>query len=117
MALTSVDPPELLRFIRRQYPAVELRPPEKSIYRLIREKGFLPSPRARYCCAVLKEQHGKGTVTLLGIRGDESARRAARKEMTAGYREIAIDQFNNDKEKMITCIGGRDKILLSPVLN
>lgn len=116
MQLTSVDPPEVIRFVRTHYPEVVLHRPEKSIYRLIREKGMLPTRRVRYCCQVLKEQAGKGTVTLLGIRAAESPRRAKRPEFAAGYNPLEMDQFNIDREKFISCVGGRDKIMLSPIL-
>jgi hypothetical protein len=116
MALTSVDPPELLRFVKKHYPDAVLHRPEMSIYDLIRKKNMLPQRRARFCCQILKEQQGKGTVTALGIRAHESYQRSQRSEFTAGYKVIGVDQFNNTAEQMVTCVGGADKILLSPIL-
>ena len=48
---TSVDPPRLIRFIRRQYPDVEFEPLKRSIYDVAVEKTILPSQRIRWCCA------------------------------------------------------------------
>lgn len=80
MQLTSVDPPKLLRFIRTQYPDVQLHRPEMSMYDLILKNKCLPYRHVRFCCACLKEQAGAGTVTILGIRAEESSRRAKRSE-------------------------------------
>lgn len=43
MNLTSVDPPEVIRFVRKQYPDVLLAKPHDSIYNVaIRKKSCLP---------------------------------------------------------------------------
>ena len=65
MQITNIDPPELMRFVRSQYPDVVLHRPEINIYKLIEKKKMLPIRTKRYCCAYLKEQAGGGTVTLL----------------------------------------------------
>ena len=68
-------------------------------------------------CAYLKEQAGGGTVTLLGIRAAESPRRAARNEVQIGNHRFSgsFDQFNRNKERDFACVGGKDKIMLSPI--
>ena len=60
MSLTSVDPPEVIRFVRRHYPDVELTKPRMSIYDMARKKHFLPTMRFRWCCAEYKEKGGAG---------------------------------------------------------
>ena len=83
MSLTSVDPPEVIRFVKRNYPDVELIKPKMSIYDMaLKKKHFLPTMRVRWCCAEYKEVHGAGKVTLIGVRRQESARRAKRKEFS-----------------------------------
>lgn len=80
--ITSVDPPELVRFIREQYPDVEREIPHDSdgkpitMWNLIVKVGRPPSRKSRYCCADLKESGGVGRVTVTGVRWDESPRRA-----------------------------------------
>jgi len=74
--VTTIDPPQLVRFIRREFPDVVFDRPAKSFVELVRKKG-LPTRRARWCCAELKEGHADGRSIVLGIRGSESARRAA----------------------------------------
>lgn len=77
--LTTVDPPELVRFIREQYPEVEKHRPELSMWQLIVKKKFPPTRLFRYCCAYLKEVEGENRVVVTGVRHAESARRKKRK--------------------------------------
>ena len=117
MQITTLDPPELMHFVRTHYPDVELHRPEINFYKLIVKKKMLPMRYARYCCAYLKEQAGAGTVTLIGIRAAESARRAKRNELETSDRAYSgsLDQFNRDKKQYHQCVSGKDKIMLSPI--
>lgn len=98
--ITTVDPPELTQFIRREYPeAWEGRNiPEINMHDLIIEKRMPPTRRARYCCQVFKEQGGKGRVVVTGVRHAESAKRAKR-------------------QMMETCNQHRDKRYLHPIID
>lgn len=91
MNFTSVDPPQVIRFVRKHYPDVVTHAPKKSIYQLAIERGILPSMRIRWCCADLKETAGAGKVTLIGIRKRESARRARRNEVEVSNRKFSGD--------------------------
>ena len=120
MNLTSVDPPEVIRFIRTQYPDVELIKPKVSIYEMAKKKHILPARNIRWCCAEFKETGGVGKVTLIGIRKEESARRAKRGEISISIKgkrtEENFDQWSEHEEQMVACVGGKDKILVSPIL-
>ena len=120
MNLTSVDPPEVIRFVRTQYPDVELIKPRMSIYEMAKKKRTLPTMRFRWCCAEFKETGGVGKVTLVGIRKEESARRAKRGEISTNIKgkrtEENFDQWSEHEEQMVACVGGKDKILVSPIL-
>lgn len=118
MNLTSVDPPEVIRFVKQHYPDVELIKPKISIYDMAKKKGFLPTRHIRWCCAEYKEMSGEGKVTLIGIRHAESVRRSKRNEIETGDRKFSgnFDQWSEHKEKMVTCVGGKDKILVSPII-
>ena len=96
---TSVDPRELLSFIRSNYPDVEWVRPKMTMYQLIYKKGMLPLRQARFCCEYLKERNGVDAVVMTGITADESAKRAKRK----------VQEHS--------CIKGQDKIFLHPILN
>ena len=89
MNLTSVDPPEVIRFVKQAYPEVDLIKPKKSIYQLAVEKQILPTMRVRWCCAEYKEMSGAGRVTLIGIRHQESSRRAKRNEVEISSRKFS----------------------------
>ena len=79
--VTSVDPPELVRFIRSQYPDVSFDIPHDkdgkpiSMWNLIPRKLMPPTRLVRYCCSELKETGGMGRIVVTGVRKAESARR------------------------------------------
>jgi phosphoadenosine phosphosulfate reductase len=77
--LTTVDPPELVHFIKREHPDVAIDKPLKTMWQLIVEHGVPPLRHQRYCCAELKERGGEGRVCITGIRQQESNKRSKRK--------------------------------------
>lgn len=77
---TTVDPPELIRFIKEVYPDVIIEKPQISMYNLIVKKKMPPTRIARYCCAYLKEWGGEGRTVLTGVRRAESVQRSKRRE-------------------------------------
>lgn len=96
---TSVDPQELLSFIRENYPAVEWIKPKMTMYQLIYKKGMLPLRQCRFCCEYLKERNGLNAVVITGITRAESAKRKKRQEFES------------------SCKIGSDKNLLNPILD
>jgi phosphoadenosine phosphosulfate reductase len=98
MNLTSVDPPELLKFIRQYYPECQMHRPEMSMFQLIRKKGMPPTRLARYCCRLLKEQSGRDRVKITGIRWEESSRRKLRdawEKNDNGYDDYILNPIIN----------------------
>ena len=142
MNLTSVDPPEVIRFVKKNYPEVELIKPRKSIFQHAIEKQILPTMRVRWCCAEYKETAGAGKVTLIGIRKAESSRRAKRNEVEINNRKFSgdldgLDEYrqeqrakrarrkskeqgvnitNADEEQTLGCIHGKESLLISPII-
>lgn len=90
---TTVDPPELYRFVQT-FSEVEIRKPRKNMWKLIVEKGFPPTRMIRYCCAELKEGGGDGRMVLTGVRWAESSRRSARKMTEPCFRNSRIFYIN-----------------------
>ena len=84
--LTTVDPPELVYFIRTQ-PDVIIESPEKTMWQLIVEKRMPPTRMVRYCCQELKERGGGGRRVLTGVRRAESAKRAKRQQVESSYKD------------------------------
>jgi len=91
-AITSVDPPELVRFIKTHYPDVKMeaqhysdgkpehyypdgRPKPITMWSLIADHTLPPTRKVRYCCANLKEPGGEGRIVVTGVRWAESANR------------------------------------------
>ena len=87
--VTSVDPPELVRFIKDVHPDVRREVPlyskrsknEKmrgkpiTMWNLIPFELMPPTRLARFCCKYLKESGGDGRVTVTGVRWAESVNR------------------------------------------
>lgn len=119
MNLTSVDPPEVIRFVKRQYPDVELIKPHMSIYDMARKKHMLPTMVIRWCCAEYKELSGAGKVTLVGVRNEESYKRSKRKEIEITSHKFSgnFDQWSEHEESMVACVKGKDKIIVSPIIH
>lgn len=75
--VTTLDPPELVQFIKREHTDVEFVRPAKTFVRLIATNG-LPTRTCRWCCRALKESRTpQGARLILGIRAAESASRSA----------------------------------------
>jgi phosphoadenosine phosphosulfate reductase len=84
---TTVDPPELVRFIREQHPDVVFERPKLTMFQLIKKKKFPPTRKARYCCAELKERGGEGRMVLTGVRWEESVKRRNQPMVEKGKRK------------------------------
>ena len=120
-SLTTLDPPELVRFIKANYPDVIIDRPKRTFLQLCKDKGMLPTRVARFCCAELKESSGAGMVTLIGIRRAESSKRAKRNEVELGGHKFSgtLDQFNREREVESQCMakyGKADKIIVAPII-
>lgn len=85
--LTSVDPPELIRFIMKNYRYVERHRPERTMWQLIEWKMMPPTRLVRYCCEELKERRGGGRTVITGIRWAESSKRRNRKMIESCTKE------------------------------
>lgn len=75
--MTTIDPPEVTRFIKEYHPDVEWNVPEKPFWKMVESKG-LPTRTVRWCCQVFKEIGGQDRTVLTGIRGEESWQRRKR---------------------------------------
>jgi phosphoadenosine phosphosulfate reductase len=77
--LTTVDPPELVHFIRKEYPDVQVHRPAMTMWQLIVKKRVPPDRVKKYCCRELKEKGGQGRTVATGVRWAESSRRGKRR--------------------------------------
>jgi phosphoadenosine phosphosulfate reductase len=77
--VTTIDPPEVVRFIREFHPEVHWRHSGRgNFFRRMEEKACIPTRLTRWCCDEYKEQRApRGSVMLMGIRSEESVAREA----------------------------------------
>lgn len=71
----TIDPPELVQFIKREYPQAVWSATKKNLPMRMAEKGVPPTRLMRWCCEEYKEQGGKDKFRAIGVRAAESARR------------------------------------------
>ena len=84
---TTVDPPEVLSFIRENYPTVIWDRPNRTMYQLIEQEGF-PIRQHKSCCDELKETGGNGRFVITGIRAEESDTRKHRSLVEFCYKSV-----------------------------
>ena len=76
--ITTVEPPELIYYIRQHHPDVINDLPKETMWELIEKNGTPPTRLMRYCCRTQKEIGGEGRVCVTGIRHEESVNRSGR---------------------------------------
>jgi len=110
--VTSVDPPELVRFIRDKHPDVEREVPRDdngkpiTMWNLIPRKLMPPTRLVRYCCSELKEDGGDGRMTVTGVRWAESVNRAKNQGAITIPVKSAQKTFADDPNFQLTNKGG-----------
>lgn len=115
---TTIDPPEVVRFIRERYPMVRFHVPTMSFWKLAEHTRMLPNRHMRYCCSVLKEATSSGRVTLTGVRREESAKRAKRQILDINKKPRQFDEFERGDKIDVQCFGnGKEKITVNPILD
>ena len=111
--VTSVDPPELVQFIKREYPDVIFEKQHKNgkqitMWSLIVDKGMPPTRIARYCCAFLKEPGGYRRIVITGVRWAESVRRAKTRATfetwsSGGETKMLMNDNEEGREMLESC--------------
>ena len=100
---TTVDPPEVVMFIRKYHPETVRHQPEETMWQSVVRHCGPPTRVVRYCCAEFKETGGKGRLVVTGIRWAESVRRKQRRmtevclrDSTKTYLHPIIDWSNEE---------------------
>lgn len=128
-SITSVDPPELVQFIRKEHPDVIFERPGETMWTLIPKKLMPPTRMVRYCCEALKEGGGVGRTVVTGVRWAESPRRKkTRREVEFDLggsqakkakenREIFLNSDNDEKRRMMETCAIKGKHILNPIID
>ena len=143
--VTSVDPPELVKFIKTHYPDVKFEHQHDkngkpiTMWNLIPEQRMPPTRLARYCCAKLKETNGKGRYTVTGVRASESVSRKANQgiltvpysddelmealeEMNVNFTKtpkggVVLNYENSENHRMTEHCIRTGKVLVNPIID
>lgn len=138
---TSIDPPELIRFIKDKHPDVIIEFPRDkdgkriTMWNLIPKKKMPPTRIVRYCCEKLKESSGDGRFTVTGVRWEESVRRKKNQGIVTIYGRdndlnknknftetragggVVLANDNDESRKMIDTCYKRKKTVLNPIID
>lgn len=139
--VTSVDPPELVRFIKDAHGDVAREIPHYpdgkpiTMWNLIVKQKILPSRIARYCCQYLKEDGGDGRKTVTGVRWQESYNRKENQGMVTiygGAKKVEINESdffaktprggmilvndNEESRRMVEQCYKRHKTVVNPII-
>lgn len=138
--VTSVDPPELVCFIKEKHPDVKMEVPRYkdtgkpiTMWNLIPLKLFPPTRLARFCCQYLKEDGGDGRMTVTGVRWAESANRKknqgsvvirnmSEKHKTPDFRmgqrndSLILVNDSTESRRMIESCYKRHKTVVNPII-
>lgn len=139
--VTSVDPPELVRFIKEYHPDVKREVPRYSdtgkpitMWNLIPKKMMPPTRLVRYCCEYLKESGGDGRMTVTGVRWEESVKRRKNqgtvviqnmkeKDKTEDFRmsprndSLILVNDSTESRRMVESCYKRHKTLINPIID
>ena len=141
--LTSVDPPELVQFIKT-FSDVQIDIPKDkeghqiTMWNLIPKKKMPPTRLIRYCCKELKEIGGQGRMVITGVRWAESSNRKNNQGeitvMTTRKKErerfvnsgnfiptnkggVVLNNDNEDSRKMIEQCYKQTKTVVNPIID
>lgn len=120
--VTTVDPPELIYFIREQYPDVIFDRPKRTMWQLIVDNLCPPMRMQRYCCGSLKEGGGEGRRVVTGVRWAESAKRAKNHNVvgikkTKSYKSYVQMDDNDESRRLVENCLRYNKITINPIVD
>ena len=118
--ITGIDPPELVIFIRTNYPDVKRDMYKKSMWKLIVENGP-PLQQIRFCCKHLKEKGGENRLCITGVRWAESTRRASNRNayeyMGKKGSEKMLFSDNDEGRRQFEQCSLKGKFIVNPIID
>lgn len=144
-SITSVDPPELVKFIKQNYPEAKFERQHYddgkpvTMWSLIRNNTMPPTRQVRYCCERLKEPGGKGRIVVTGVRWKESVNRAnthgvvdfqgkqkttlrKAQEMNTEFKinkhgNVIMNDDNDENRRMVETCYRTQKTMINPIVD
>jgi phosphoadenosine phosphosulfate reductase len=118
---TTVDAPETVYYVR-SIPDIQIEYPKISMWNLIIKKQMPPIHTVRYCCAELKEAHGKNRFLMTGVRWSESS---ARRKMRGGLellssnpsKKLILNADNAENRQLLETCQLKGKRVLNPIID
>jgi len=92
-SVTTIDPPPLIKFIKKHHADVVWSRPQVNFFKRMETKGF-PLRQRRWCCQEYKENTSFSLLKLIGVRAAESARRTKQWKL--------VNRWNGG-EKIVFC--------------
>lgn len=132
---TTVDPKELIYYIREHHKdvkienAVDKEGKRITMWNLIPRKLMPPTRMVRYCCDYFKEGGGNGRFVVTGTRWAESARRkntrqivefdryGSQSKQAQENRQIFLMSDNEEKRRMLETCQIKGKHILNPIVD
>lgn len=131
---TTADAPDTVYFVRREFKRLEgkgitctvNKPTYKgapvTMWSLIPQKSMPPTRLVRYCCAILKEQGGKGRFITTGVRWAEStSRKNSRGIFERNHdkpeKRIILNNDNDDKRQLFESCRLQGKRTVNPIID
>lgn len=131
---TTADAPETIRHVREVFKRLEnegiacrvnwpmYKQQRTTMWKLIAEKGMPPTRLQRYCCGVLKEQGGQGTIVMTGVRWSESARRKNSRGIYETYESNPLDKIiltndNDGNRGILESCRVKRKMMCNPIVD
>ncbi len=107
--ITCLDPPELVRFIRNEYPKVHFYHPKQTFWQIVQKNRMLPTRIVRFCCQELKEvSKFEGGYTLTGVRKAESVKRSKREGFEVLSKDrVLLNDNGEDRRETEYCMQKR----------
>ena len=121
--ITTVDPPELIYFIREHYPDVIFNRSSTTMWDLIVKKGMPPTRLIRYCCSHFKENGGMGRVVVTGVRWGESSKRKNSRAVLElnSYgnpsKRITLNNDNDEARRLFETCTLQGKHIVNPIVD
>jgi len=125
---TTVDAPETVYHIRDVFASLQskgipttINYPKMSMWQLIVKNGIPPLKHIRYCCEYLKERRFDNQHLLLGVRWNESSKRARRglhEKLGLSKKTKVVYQDENDEGHKLTeiCLQ-KSRVVTNPLID